>query len=283
MDAIPEFGQDALLAAAIFVAALVLGRMLGGVVGGLVKRFAGPPWVPIARRATIWLMGGLGAAVALETLGVDLSVLLGAAGFLSVAVGFASQTTASNFISGMFLMLENSVKVGDAIEVGGVTGEVLSIDPLSVRLRTYDNRMVRVPNETLVKTSLVNLTGFPIRRIDIPLQLAQEADLRAARDALQALADQEAEVLQEPAPVVHVLGFSGGLAQVQFNVWASRDNWIRVRTELGMRIPTVLAEAGAPLCAPRMWVDQTRGPATAALPENPENPKNDNGPPAGRP
>jgi small-conductance mechanosensitive channel len=278
MDAIPEPGRSALLAAAIFVAALVLGRMLGGVVAGLVRRMAGPPWEPIARRATIWLMAGLGAAVALETLGVDLSVLLGAAGFLSVAVGFASQTTASNFISGMFLMLENSVKVGDAIEVGGVTGEVLSIDPLSVRLRTYDNRMVRVPNETLVKTSLTNLSGFPIRRIDIPLQLAQEADLRAAREALLALADLEAEVLQEPAPVVHVLGFDRGLALLQFNVWASRDNWIRVRTEVGQRIPEVLAEAGAPLCAPRMWVDQTRGSVGAAA-----QPENHDGPPDGRP
>lgn len=260
LQALPSFGHAALVAVLIFGTSLLVGRLLVPLVGRLARRFAGLGWEPIARRATLWTCGGLGAAVALETLGVDLSVLLGAAGFASVALGFASQTTASNFISGLFLMLENSVTVGDFIEVGGVSGEVLSIDPLSVRLRTFDNRMVRVPNETLVKSTLTNLSGFPIRRIDLALQLPQDADLGAARDALLALAISEAQVLQEPAPIVQLQGFSQGVAQVQYSIWAARGSWIEVRSEIVLRVPGVLREVGVELGVPRMRVENGKTP-----------------------
>lgn len=197
-SAIPDKALPVASAFLVLVLSIFLGRFIGGLLARVVQRFASPGWELMARRFGLWGIIGLGIAEALQIIGIDLSVLLGAAGFATVAIGFAAQTSTSNLISGLFLMLENAIKVGDFIEVGTLSGEVLSIDPLSVRMRTFDNRMVRVPNELLVKSPLTNLTGFPIRRIDLVLLIPQEADLRAARAALIGLGEADPDVLQQP-------------------------------------------------------------------------------------
>ena len=88
----------------------------------------------------------LAVAGALSQLGFDLKVVLGAAGVLTVAVGFAAQTSASNLISGVFLMIERPFITGDVVRVGDIDGVVITIDLLSTKLRTFSNVMVRVPN-----------------------------------------------------------------------------------------------------------------------------------------
>lgn len=254
------------VAEALVVLALsvVAGRLLGAALARGIRRFASPGWEQMARRFTSWGFIGLGLANALQVVGIDLSVLLGAAGFVTIAVGFAAQTSTTNFLSGLFLMLESALKVGDFIEVAGLSGEVISIDPLSVRMRTFDNRLVRIPNETLVKANLTNLSGFPIRRIDLPLTVPQEANLVAARDALARLGEAEPRVLQHPAPNIMVLGFEGGHARLQASYWAAADVWVAVRTSLACSIPATLASAGAPLSTPRLELsrrDLTASPA----------------------
>ncbi|HBQ61673.1 MAG TPA: mechanosensitive ion channel family protein, partial [Balneolaceae bacterium] len=99
-------------------------------------------------------------------LGFSPAPLLGAAGILGVALGFASQTSVSNIISGLFLIAEQPFKVDDIIMINTTTGTVLSIDMLSVKLRTFDNRYVRIPNEMIIKQEVTNITKFPIRRFN---------------------------------------------------------------------------------------------------------------------
>src|SRR5690606_6278295 len=131
----------------------------------------------------------------LDTLGVDVGVLLGAAGILTVAIGFASQTSASNLISGLFLLGARPFSVGDLIEVGTRTGVVLSVDLLSVKLRTFENLFVRVPNETLIKSDIVNLSRNPIRRIEVKLRLAYDEDFERVAALLKAIAQDDPDVL----------------------------------------------------------------------------------------
>ncbi len=101
----------------------------------------------IVRRASHYLILALFLITALHQLGFNLSALLGAAGIASVAIGFASQTSASNLTSGLFLIGEESFRIGDVIRIGDTTGEVLNIDLLSVKLRTFDNLFIRLPDE----------------------------------------------------------------------------------------------------------------------------------------
>jgi hypothetical protein len=119
----------------------------------------------------------------MRQLGFDFTVLLGAAGIVTVAIGFASQTSASNLISGLFLVWRRRSGIGDIVTVDGVTGEVLSVDLLSTKLRTFDNLQVRIPNETMVKARITTLNRFPLRRVDLTSASLRVRPRAGAEDA----------------------------------------------------------------------------------------------------
>lgn len=198
-----------------------LGRVLAGRVHAQVEM--------LARRSLLY--GSLTVALVntLGLVGLDLSVLLGAAGILTVALGFASQTSASNLISGLFMIGERPFVIGDVIKVGQTMGEVLSIDLLSVKLRTFDNLFVRVPNEMLIKSEIINYTHFPIRRADIMLNVNYKEDLDRIRKILMDIADQHPYCMEEPQPQIFFLGFGESAQQIQFSVWAAREHFVEMR------------------------------------------------------
>ncbi|MET0378161.1 MAG: mechanosensitive ion channel family protein [Spongiibacteraceae bacterium] len=164
-------------------------------------------------------------SAAMNELGFKLSVLLGAAGVLSVAVGFAAQTSAANLISGWFVMGERSFLVGDVIDVSGFMGEVLSIDTLSVKLRTFDNRFVRIPNETIIKSNVINLSRVPIRRFDLQIGIAYQASIAKARAVIARVVDEHPMCLEEPRPQIVMKGFGESTVNLQLMVWAARENF----------------------------------------------------------
>ena len=168
----------------------------------------------------------------LNAIGFNLGVLIGAAGILSVAIGFASQTSASNIISGLFLVAERPFSVGDLIRVGSTTGEVLSIDLLSVKLRTFDNLFVRIPNETLIKSEVTTLTRFPIRRIDLAIGVAYKEDIKNVRQVLEEVAAANPLCLDEPKPIFVFLGFGESSLDMQFSVWVKRENFIDLKNSI---------------------------------------------------
>ncbi len=216
-------------ATALVLGSFLFGRLLGAAVGRMM-RHAEASHRMLARRITFWAIVALGLVSAMNQLGFKLSVFLGAAGVLTVALGFASQTSASNLISGLFLIGERPFVVGDVVRVGEVTGEVLSIDLMSVKLRTFDNLFVRVPNETLIKSQIVNLTHFPIRRIDLPIGIAYKEDVGRVRDVLLRVADDNPLCLEEPRPLLMFLGFGDSSQDLQFSIWARRESFLELKT-----------------------------------------------------
>jgi small-conductance mechanosensitive channel len=146
-----------------------------------------------------------------------------------VAVGFASKTSLSNIISGFFLIGENAFTIGDLIEAGPHRGYVMSIDLLSVKLRTTDNRMVRVPNESLLQDCVTNVTRFPIRRMEFSIGVAYREDLRRVTKLLMQVAAENEWVLDEPEPAVQMINFADSACEFWVAVWFERDNWSKVR------------------------------------------------------
>lgn len=197
----------------------------------------------LVRRGVFHFVWVVFALAALHQVGFDLSVLLGAAGILSVAVGFASQTSASNLVSGLFLLAERSFGIGDVITVSGTTGEVLSIDLLSVKLRTYDNLFVRIPNESLIKAEVRTLTRFPIRRADCSVSVAYREDLERVRTILLEVADRDPLCLDEPEPLFILRGFGESGIDIQFSAWAERENFLEMRNGLQLEIKRAFDEA----------------------------------------
>ncbi|MDU0355214.1 mechanosensitive ion channel family protein [Paraglaciecola aquimarina] len=172
----------------------------------------------------------------MKELGFDLSVVLGAAGIFSVAIGFASQTSASNLISGLFLMMERPFSIGDVIRVDSTTGEVISIDLLSVKIRTFDNLFVRIPNESMIKTQVTTLTKFPIRRADLQIGIAYKEDIETVKEILMAIATKNTLCLDEPSPLFILLGFGSSSVDIQFSVWAKRENFLTLKNTMYQEI-----------------------------------------------
>ncbi len=232
--------DDILRAALLLVAGFVLTRLYHRMVRrGLLHQ------VPqFGQRLGGWIILGLFVFASLHQLGFNLSVLLGAAGVLSVAIGFAAQTSAANVISGLFVVSEGSFKVGDVIQVGGNTGEVLSVDMLSVKLRTPDNRYVRIPNETIMKSDLINLSRFPIRRIDLKIAIAYDSDIALARKVLLKVATDNPHCLEEPQPQARLEGFGESSVDIQFTVWVTRENFSELRDNIQEQIKLDFDAAG---------------------------------------
>ncbi len=161
-----------------------------------------------------------------------LSTLLGAAGIIGIALGFASQTSVSNVISGLFLIAEKSFQVNDIITVGSTTGVVLSIDVLSVKLRTFDNRYIRIPNETLIKTEVINVTRFPIRRVDVNIGVAYKEDVTQVRQVLMDIAKKNPLCLDDPEPLIIFSGFGNSSIDFLFLVWAVKDDWLKLKNTI---------------------------------------------------
>lgn len=218
----------------------------------------------LVRRITFYTIVGLFGASALVELGFDLGILLGAAGILTVAIGFASQTSASNVISGLFLLAERPFAVGDIIRIGTTTGEVVSIDLLSVKLRTFDNLFVRLPNETMIKSEITNLQRYPIRRADLQVGVAYKEDLDRVRTVLMEVADRNPLCLEEPAPLLIFRGFGTSSVDYQFSVWAKTEQFLALRNTLPAEIKAAFDEHGIEIPFPHQSL--YAGSATDPLP-----------------
>jgi small-conductance mechanosensitive channel len=227
----------------------------------------------IVSRVVYYLLLGLFLVSALHELGFSLSILMGAAGILTVAVGFASQTSASNLISGLFLIVERPFSVGDVITLGGTTGEVLSIDLLSVKLRTFDNLYVRIPNETVIKSEVTTLTKFPIRRIDLQLGVAYKEDIGKVRDLLFKIAEDNPLSLEEPKPLFIFSGFGDSAINLQFSLWVKRENFLDLKNSIQEQIKTGFEQTGIEIPFPqRVLVAGGDQPFTVRVTEGGDTP-----------
>ncbi|MCB1656929.1 MAG: mechanosensitive ion channel family protein [Moraxellaceae bacterium] len=213
----------------ILILGYFVARLVSSTFVATIGQRLSPHQLLVWRRSIFYFLLLLFTVSGLHEMGFKIGVLLGAAGIFTVAIGFASQTSVSNLISGLFLIGEGSFEVGDFISVNNVTGEVLSIDLLSIKLRTIDNIYVRIPNEQLIKAELLNLTRFPIRRIPISLSISYKEDISKVRALLIEQADKHPLVLEEPRPQVIVQDFANSAINLSFNIWTRKENVIELR------------------------------------------------------
>jgi len=197
-------------------------------------------------------------------LGISLAPLLAGAGIVGVALGFASQTSVSNIISGLFLIAEQPFKVDDIINVSGTIGIVMSIDVLSVKLRTFDNMFVRIPNETIIKTQVINLTRFPIRRFNAKVSVAYKEDIEKVREILMEVAEKNQYSLSEPEPQIIFEAFGTSSIDLDFRIWAPVDEWIFLKNTIQEEIKKRFDEEGIEIPFPH--VSFYTGEASKPLP-----------------
>jgi len=205
---------------------------MSSLTGRLLKKRVSAQGNMLIRKGVLYLGIVIIVLAILYQLDFKFTALLGAAGIVGIALGFASQTSVSNIISGIFLISEAPFQVGDIIKVGDVKGTILSVDLLSVKLRTFENQYVRIPNETLLKTQVTNITKFPIRRLDIDVGVAYKEDVRRVKQVLLEIGEKHPLCLDEPEPVVRFVNFGDSSLELLFAVWCVKDDYLKLKNEV---------------------------------------------------
>jgi small-conductance mechanosensitive channel len=194
----------------------------------------------------------LAVSVAMEHLGLGFEKLAIVAGALSVGIGFGLQSIVNNFVSGLILLWERAIRVGDWVVLGDEQGYVKRINVRSTEIETFDRATMIVPNSNLVTGVVKNwLRGDKVGRVKILLAPHSGVDPEQIRDILLAAARAQDGVLRIPAPQVMFLGMES--AQFRFELWCYLEDVeqsSRVRSDLHFDLHKRLADAGIEIAAP---------------------------------
>ncbi len=164
----------------------------------------------------------VGFLVIVQTAGIDLTTFNVLAGAIGIGVGFGLQNVVSNFFSGLIIMFERPIKVGDRIEVDDVEGDVIEIGARATTVLTNDNIAIIVPNSKFITENVVNWEYNDNRvRFRIPVGVAYGSDARKVEELLLEVARENADVLDDPAPVVRLMEFGDSSLNMELRIWSS--------------------------------------------------------------
>ena len=188
---------------------------------------------------------GLGFYVSLQMVGVNLSSLAIIAGAVGVGLGFGLQNIISNFISGLIILAERPIAIGDRVEIGGVAGQVREISLRSTTVITNDNIAIIVPNADLITQRVTNWSyEDPRVRFRIPFGVAYGTDLPKLRRLMLKVADEHPKALKDPKPELFFVGFGDSSLNFELGVWSAETTVSprRFRSELFFAIEQKLRE-----------------------------------------
>ena len=179
----------------------------------------------------------------LPTIGVKLSGLLVAGGIAGLAIGFASQSIIGNLISGIFLMIERPIKIGNSVNIEDIGGIVEDIRIISTTIRTFDGLYVRVPNQKVFTSGITNFVANVARRFEYVVGIRYSDDADKALEIIKNIIDEHPLALQDPAPRVFVDNLGESSVNIVVRIWAPATEWFGVKTELLWKIKKALEKA----------------------------------------
>ena len=193
-----------------------------------------------------YIILALGFVAALGALGLDFSKVSLLAGAFSVGIGFGLQSVVNNFVSGLILLFERPIHVGDTVEVGNLTGTVRRIGIRASVIHTDAGADIIVPNSQLVTDKVTNWTlSDKLRRIDLPVGVIYGADPKKVIELLEQVARTHPDVLREPAPRALFINYGASSTNFELRVWPSHLNRAaEVRSELSAAVYDAVNAAG---------------------------------------
>jgi small-conductance mechanosensitive channel len=210
------------------------------------------------------------AASAIGLSGTQVTVVLGA---LSVGIGFGLQNIVSNFVSGLILMFEQPVKVGDTVETATRWGRISRIGIRASTIRAFTGAEIIVPNADLISKEVINWTlSDDRRRLEIPFGVAYGTNPEAVLELALRVAAEHPAVLKDPAPDAQMLAFGASSLDFRLRAWATMENAIQVSSDLYVGLTRALGEAGIEIPFPQrdLHVRSIRAtlPTTSAAPDD---------------
>ena len=254
----------------IILAAIILAAGLAIIysISFLVKRILPKKWSRqrkmIVNRVVVYTGFITLFFIIISELNFKLTPIFGAAGVIGIVLGVASQTSIGNIVSGFFLVSEKSFELGDVIKIGDKTGVVHSIDLLSIKIKTFDNLYIRVPNQTVISSEVTNITRFPIRRLNFDVSVAYKEDLARVMSLLEKIARQNPLSLDEPEPLIVFKDFGDSGINIMLGIWFEKTNYIKVKNSVFLDIKKTFDEEGIEIPFPH--VSLYTGEATKPFP-----------------
>jgi small-conductance mechanosensitive channel len=244
------------------VVAFIVTLWISVLVSRLIRAFLKDDVLPKARLArgmpeTISLVVhygivAIGFFLALAAAGIEMSQFAILAGAFGVGIGFGLQTVVNNFISGLILVFERPINVGDTIQIGTLTGVVRRIGIRASTVRTFSGAEVIVPNGSLLAGELINWTlSDVIRRVEIPVGVAYGTDPKTVLELLVNVAAEHGDVLKSPEPNALFKGFGESSLDFELRIWAASDRWWIVQSEVTVAICDALAKANIEIPFPQ--------------------------------
>jgi small-conductance mechanosensitive channel len=199
----------------------------------------------------------IGFLIAAGAAGVDLTRITLLAGALGVGIGFGLQNVVNNFISGLILMFERPIQIGDTIDIGNASGDLRGeVKQIGIRasiVRTFDGAEVIVPNGDLISGRVTNWTlSDRLRRVELPIGVAYGTDPKLVLQVIVEAAKKHEDVLDDPEPVGLFIGFGDSSLDFLLRFWTARfDSWRRVASEIAVNMNDGLAEASITIPFPQ--------------------------------
>ena len=195
-------------------------------------------------RVAQYIIVVLGVLISFQFVGIDLTSLAVIFGLLSVGIGFGLQNITANFISGLIIMFERPISVGDRVDVAGIEGDVIEISIRSTKIRTLNNISIIVPNTQFVENNVINFShGDPTFRLDINVGVSYASDLDKVLKALNEVAEEHPKVMKSPKHQVHLTQFGDSSWDMQLRVWIPnvKERYV-LRNEFNQAIVRKFAE-----------------------------------------
>jgi small-conductance mechanosensitive channel len=252
---IPGASYDYLLALVIFLVAILFSKAIAIYLRRHLRERLEADSREVFIKAFSYVIIGIALLTVLPILGVDPSGLLVAGGILAIVLAFASQSIVGNLVSGVFLMVERPIKIGDSVHIEGVTGYVEDIHLISTTLRTLDGIFVRIPNEKVFTANIINYLANPARRFKYEVGIRYSDDADKAIDIITKLIEDEPLALVNPAPLVFVKELGDNSVNISVRVWSPSTEWWSLCTILLWKIKKGLEAQGIEIPFPQqtLW------------------------------
>lgn len=190
----------------------------------------------------------------LPLVGVNLSGLMVAGGLAGVIIGFASQNIVSNFISGLFIMFERPIKIGQSVNIEGTIGMVEDIRIMSTVVRTFEGLYVRIPNVKVFSGTLINYVANVARRFEYSIGIRYSDDATHAIDIMRGVIDAEPMALKDPEPQVFVDSLGDNSVNISVRIWAPATQWWELKMRLLNELKLAIEAEGIQIPFPQRVV-----------------------------
>lgn len=211
----------------IIVAAVVVSRIILSLVGkALSKSRLDPALVRVIRTAVKFLVGVVCVLLICETLGIEITSLIALFSVVGLAVSLAVQGVLANLAGGITILGARPFRVGDFVEMDGITGTVKEVALMYTKVDTTDNKLVYIPNKIVSEAKVVNFSQEGTRRLELTFCASYDSPIDRVKQAVMDMLANQALVLDTPAPVVGVAKY--GASAIEYNLWAwcrGADYW----------------------------------------------------------